>query len=89
MSKTRTFHVTQLYTEYYTVTWEVEAESFDDAVDQVNDGYAEEYDRDFNDSEYDSIEDVTCRECDEEEYRCECEQEAAAQSEQFFAEIGL
>ena len=65
MSRTRMFHVTQNYTEYYTVTWEVEAESFDDAVEQVENGYAEEYDRDFNDSEYDSIEDVTCRECDE------------------------
>jgi hypothetical protein len=89
MSKTRTFHVTQEYTEYYTVTWEVEAESFDEANDMVQDGYAEEYDRDFEDSEYGSIDDVTCQDCYETEYRCECESEAAAQSEQFFAEIGL
>jgi hypothetical protein len=88
MSTTRTFHVTQEYTEYYTVTWEVEADSFDEAAEKARDGYADEYDRDYYDSDYGSIDEVTCRECDESEYHCECGN-ASVESEQFFAEIGL
>ena len=89
MSKTRTFHVTQEFTEYYTVTWEVEADSFDEAAEKARDGYGDEYDRDYYDSDWGSIDDVTCQECNESEYHCECEQEDAAATEQFFADIGL
>lgn len=82
----RRFFVKQDAYKRITVTWEVYAESFDEAENKVYEGFGDIYDEDEWDTDYESIEEVTCAECDETESYCECEKEAA---NEFLAEIGL
>lgn len=82
----RKFYVKQDAYKRLTVTWEVYAESFDDAEEMVRNGYGDLYDEDEYDTDYEDLEEVTCGECDETESYCECEKEAA---NEFLAEIGL
>jgi hypothetical protein len=82
----RTFEVRQHETVYRTVTWRVEADSFEEAEQMVYDGDAEWYDSDEYDSEYGDIHNVQCQDCYEtDESECECERV----DHEFMAEIGL
>lgn len=83
----RIFHITQECTETYQITWEVEAESFEDAEEQLSCGMAEEYDRDsWPDTDYGYVDSITCQDCFEDDPdSCECERV----DHEFMAEIGL
>lgn len=86
----RRFFVRQDGYKRMTYTWEVYAESFEEAESKVYEGCADLYDEDEWDDEYESIEEVTCAECDETDGYCECEKEQEMESaNEFLAEIGL
>jgi hypothetical protein len=82
----RTFHVEQYCTVNKTVTWEVEADSFEQAEQRIYEGWGSQIDEDEWDTEYNDVGTVRCTECDEEdEDDCEC----AKVDEVFMAELGL
>lgn len=82
----RRFFVKQDGYKRMTYTWEVYAESFEEAEEKVYEGYADLYDEDEWDNYYESIEEVICAECDSDSDDCECEKEDA---NEFLADIGL
>jgi len=80
----RTFEVQQSSTVYRTITWQVEANSFDEAQQMVIDGYGDIYDTCDDDEDYGDIEEVLCIDCGETESDdCECV------DTEFMADIGL
>ena len=84
MAESRTFKVTADVRVWKTVQYLVTAESFDEAAQNVRDGYWDDvYDDWENDSDIDSIDEVTCYDCDDDEDDCEC-----ANSD-VFEELGL
>lgn len=82
----RWFEVQQDETVYRVITWRVEADSFEEAMEMVCDGDGEWYDSDEHDSEYGEVISVECRDCGETDAEdCECERVDHA----FMAELGL
>ena len=80
----RTFEVTRDEIQYRTVTYRVEADSFEEARDLIYRGCGDQWDSDYYDSELGEITNIECRECGEtDEDECECD------SSDVFAELGL
>lgn len=81
----RRFFIRVDATEYVTRTYEVEADSFEDARYRYERGYADLYDEDTYDSCDGDIEHIECDECCGDEDDCEC----SNVDQQFFATLGL
>ena len=82
----RWFEVQQDETSYRTVTWRVEADSFEEAQQMVYDGYGEVWNSEEYDSDYGEVTNVECQDCYETDADdCECERV----DHEFMAEIGL
>jgi hypothetical protein len=82
----RVFEVQQDETVYRTVTWRVEADSFEEATQMVYDGYGDHWDSDDYDSDYGEVTNVECLDCGEtDDDDCRCERV----DHEFMAEIGL
>jgi hypothetical protein len=87
MAETRTFKVSADVKVWKTVYYIVTAESFEEAAENVHNGYYDDiWDEDENDYEIESVDRVECYECDQDEDDCECE---SANSDSVFAELGL
>lgn len=87
----RMFTVTQDQTVSRTVTYEVEAETFEAAEEAIYEGYGMEVDYDDYDWDSGSIDTIECQDCGADcSEDCECEREAENESlKEFLAEIGL
>lgn len=84
MAETRTFKVTADVSVTKTVEYIVTAASFEDASEQVQEGYWDDvYDEYEDGSSVDCVNYVECHECDQDEDDCECA------SDSVFAELGL
>jgi hypothetical protein len=86
LSETRRFKVTATVRVWKTVEYLVDADSFDEARDNICNGYWDDiYDESEDDSDVDSIDYIECWECDSDEDDCECEHS----SNDVLAELGL